>query len=91
MAIVHPQIKSPGSWTGTDLPLGSITDAGLPTLAKLQNLHTLDLSWTQVTEMGLRTMAKFQNLHSLNLRGTRVMKTAVVKLRKFMPEVEVIR
>jgi len=48
------------------------TDAKMPRIGQLTNLHTLDLSNTHVTDAGLFHLNNLPTLHTLNLRETNV-------------------
>jgi len=49
-----------------------ITDAGLETLAPLENLESLDLSGTKITGAGLRYVSQLKNLSTLKINDTAV-------------------
>ena len=55
-----------------ELARTAITDAGMSTLARFENLRALDLSRTQVTSSGLAALAPLQALEILNLTATAV-------------------
>lgn len=57
-----------------------VTDAALPTIAKMGNLTNLRLELTGVTDAGLDHLAGLQNLEYLNLYGTKVTDAGIAKL-----------
>jgi hypothetical protein len=62
---------------------GKITDAGMPTLAKLKTLVLLDLATTYVTNAGLAKLTVLENLSSLNLCNTSVDDSGITEIAKF--------
>ncbi|MEZ5324133.1 MAG: c-type cytochrome domain-containing protein [Verrucomicrobiales bacterium] len=57
-----------------------VTDAGLPTVAKMANLTNLRLELTGVTDAGLDHLSGLANLEYLNLYGTKVSDAGLGKL-----------
>lgn len=65
-----------------ELARTKITDAGLATLARCENLHTLDLTRTAVTSAGVAGLATLKQLEAVNLTATQVDDGAVAKLKQ---------
>lgn len=59
----------PAPKTAFGLYLSGSNDAELKNLAKLQQLSSLILSYSQITDAGLKDVAKLQQLSALNLRS----------------------
>ena len=57
-----------------------VTDAGLPTVAKMKNITNLRLELTGVTDAGLDLLGGLANLEYLNLYGTKVSDAGLGKL-----------
>jgi hypothetical protein len=66
---------------------GAITNAGLPAIAKLQLLETLELSGKAIDDNGLLHLVVMKNLKHLDLRSTSVKdgSPGVVQLRQALP------
>lgn len=63
-----------------DLARSQITDAGLATLAKMNNLERLHLENTKVTDAGLASLAGLQALEYINIYGTKTTDAGIAKL-----------
>jgi hypothetical protein len=63
-----------------DLGRSKVTDAGLPTIAKMAALQRLHLEKTAVTDAGLAHLAGLQHLEYLNLYETKVTDAGIAKL-----------
>ena len=57
-----------------------VKDAGLKTVAQFENLHTLNLNFTDVTGSSLKELAQLKHLTSLSLAGTRLNPEAVKQI-----------
>jgi hypothetical protein len=58
-----------------------VTSAGLPSLAGLKNLETLDLGWTKdVGDPAMPLLVRFPNLKVLGLGGTKVTDRGIAAL-----------
>jgi hypothetical protein len=68
-----------------------ISDVGLANLSVLSELHTLNLAGTKVTDKGLLHLKEFVKLRALHVRGLRITPKGADKLRKYLPELVVIR
>jgi len=73
-----------------DLWCSQITDEALPHLAGLRQLRTLDLYSTQVTDEGLKHLHGLKSLEELKLRGTNVTQQGASRLRKALPNCEIL-
>lgn len=67
-----------------------ITDSGLAHLKGLVNLEYLNLYGTQVSDAGLVNLAGMKKLKSLYLWQTKVTDAGVAKLKKELPQVQVV-
>lgn len=65
-----------------ELARSAVTDAGLETLARFENLRYLDLSRTSVTGAGVRKLVALQKLERLNLTADAVSDADVAALRR---------
>jgi Leucine-rich repeat (LRR) protein len=63
-----------------DIARSKITDVGLGTLAKMNNLQRLHLENTSITDAGLAQLAGLRSLEYLNLYGTKVTDAGLAKL-----------
>lgn len=63
-----------------DLGRSKVTDAGLPTIAKMTALQRLHLERTTVTDAGLAHLAGLKDLEYLNLYDTKVTDAGIAKL-----------
>jgi internalin A len=61
----------------------NVTNEGVKHLAGLQELHTLDLSYTKVTEAGLKDLAGLKALRRLNLHGVKMTPAGFKELATF--------
>ena len=59
----------------------AVGDRGLSDLKGLNNLTSLDLSWTKVTDAGLVHIKGLNNLKSLDLSGTKVTDAGLVHIK----------
>ncbi|MDB6140826.1 MAG: hypothetical protein JWO94_3898, partial [Verrucomicrobiaceae bacterium] len=62
-----------------DLARSQISDAGIATVAKLNNLERLHLENTKVTDAGIASLSGLKNLEYLNLYGTKVTDAGIAK------------
>jgi RNA polymerase sigma factor (sigma-70 family) len=69
----------------------NLTDNGLAHLSGLTNLAELNLSDTPITDAGLAHLAGLKNLKFLEIRNTAVSDGAVAKLRRALPQLNVVR
>lgn len=67
-----------------------VTDEGMKHLAEMTNLEYLFLSNTQVGDDGLEHMMGLRNLEYLDIYNTQVTAEGVAKLRKALPNCEII-
>jgi uncharacterized membrane protein/mono/diheme cytochrome c family protein len=65
-----------------ELARSAVTDAGLETLSRFENLRYLDLSRTSVTGVGVRKLVALQKLERLNLTGDSVSDGDLAALRQ---------
>jgi mono/diheme cytochrome c family protein len=65
-----------------ELARSAVTDAGLETLSRFENLRYLDLSRTSVTGAGVRKLAALQKLERLNLTADSVSDGDLAALRQ---------
>ena len=86
---VLESLPAPETAFGLDLMHPGITDAGLKEVAKLQQLSSLNLSFTKITDGGLKEVAKLQQFTILNLRGTQITDAGVAELKKALPKCEI--
>ncbi len=68
-----------------------ITDKGLAHLKGLVNLEYLNLYGTEVTDAGLAQLEGLKKLKSLYLWQTKVTDAGVEKLKKALPQLQIIR
>ena len=55
-------------------------------MAKLKQLQSLNLTFTQVTDAGLKDLAKLKQLQRLDLTFTQVTDAGVAELQKALPK-----
>jgi mono/diheme cytochrome c family protein len=67
-----------------------ITDAGLVNLKELHNLTYLNLYGTNITDVGLEHLSPLTKLKDLYLWQTKVTEAGVSKLKKALPQVEIV-
>ena len=67
-----------------------VTDAGLVHLGGLTQLEILALNGTKVTDAGLAGIAGLTQLAWLSLKGTKVTNVGVAKLRKELPNCQIV-
>jgi hypothetical protein len=67
-----------------------VLDVQLVHLQRLSCLKLLDLRSTSVTDSGLVHLAGMTQLRKLDLRGTKVTAAGVARLRKALPEADII-
>src|SRR5438128_2654630 len=68
-----------------------ITDKGLENLRGLVNLEYLNLYGTPITDAGLVQLEGMKKLRSLYLWQTKVTDAGVARLKKALPQVEIVR
>ncbi len=73
------------------LELTPVTDKGLENLKGLVNLEYLNLYGTAVTDAGLKNLEGMKKLKSLYLWQTKVTDAGVARLRRSLPQVEIVR
>ncbi|MCZ6674039.1 MAG: hypothetical protein O7C75_14000 [Verrucomicrobia bacterium] len=66
-----------------DFSSTQLTDQALLTLAKFENLRTLNLSKTQIAGQNIANLAQLEHLESLNLYGTPLTTETVAELSQF--------
>jgi hypothetical protein len=76
--------------THLDLRKTKITDAGLEALAACKHLNFINLFGTEVTDAGLASLASVKTLRGVYLYETKVTDAGVAKLRKALPEAEIV-
>lgn len=64
-----------------ELARSAVTDAGLKTLARFENLRYLDLSHTAVTSAGVKELAALGKLERLNLTADAVSRADLATVR----------
>jgi hypothetical protein len=67
-----------------------VTDAGLAHLVGLTSLRELNLWNTEVTDAGLAHLAGLKSLQELSLWGTRVTNAGVARLKKRLPDCNIL-
>jgi hypothetical protein len=80
-----------GQLRSLSLKSTEVTDAGLTYLRRLSKLQQLWLDDTRVTDAGLVRLEGMKQLCWLNLSNTKVTDEGVKKLRKALPECEIVR
>lgn len=68
-----------------------VTDAGLIHLRRLANLKNLRLAHTRITDAGLNHLMGLSNLQILALTGTQVSDEGLNRIRKSLPNCEILR
>ena len=66
-------------------------DAGLEHLKRLSSLKHIILSDTPITDVGLEHLARLVQLQSLRIQGTNTSTAGVNKLRKALPNCQIVR
>ncbi len=66
------------------------SDTGLVHIGRLTHLKNLWLNETQVTDAGLEDLVRLSELRALSLTGTKVTDQGVQRLRKILPETEIL-
>ncbi len=77
------------SWM--DLRDSRFADAGMVHLNKFRTLRLLHLDRTLITDTGLAHLENLTSLRSLRLCGTRVTDDGAAKLRKALPDCDIVR
>jgi len=72
------------------LGFSNVTDRGLQHVARLRNLKTLSLCYTQVTDTGLLHLSSLRELEHLEIQHTNVTDAGVERLRKQLPNFEIV-
>jgi hypothetical protein len=69
----------------------AVTNAGLPTIAKLSQLEKLDLGGPDIDDRGLQYLAGMKNLRALDVQTTKVTTggEAVKQLQKELPNCKI--
>jgi hypothetical protein len=68
-----------------------ITDKGLVHIKGLVNLEYLNLYGTEITDAGLANLEGLKKLKSLYLWQTKVTDAGIEKLKKALPQTQIIR
>ena len=68
-----------------------ITDAGLAQIKDLLTLDYLDLNATQVTDLGMQYIEGLKGLTGLNIPATQVTRAGVARLRRALPDCDIVR
>ena len=84
------QIKGMTTLTRLHLEQTKVTDKGLAHLKGLTNLEYLNLYGTEITDRGLDELAGLSKLKSLYLWQTKVTEAGVGKLKKALPNLEIV-
>ena len=84
------QIKGMTTLTRLHLEQTKVTDKGLANLKGLTNLEYLNLYGTEITDRGLEELAGLSKLKSLYLWQTKVTEAGVSKLKKALPNLEIV-
>jgi hypothetical protein len=84
-------LKGLVSLTRLHLEQTKITDKGLANLQGLTNLEYLNLYGTAVTDAGLDNLIRMRKLKHLYLWQTKVTDAGVAKLKKILPQAEIVR
>jgi Leucine-rich repeat (LRR) protein len=79
------------SLTRLHLEKTKLTDKGLPHIKGLVNLEYLNLYGTEITDAGLPNLEGLKKLKSLYLWQTKVTDAGVEKLKKALPQTQIIR
>lgn len=85
------RLKGLTELTRLHLERTKITDKGLHDLEHLVNLEYLNLYGTNITDAGLVNLEGMKKLKHLYLWQTKVTDTGVARLKKSLPQVEVVR
>ena len=83
-------IKGMTTLTRLHLEQTKVTDKGLANLKGLTNLEYLNLYGTEITDRGLEELAGLSKLKSLYLWQTKVTEEGVGKLKKALPNLEIV-
>jgi hypothetical protein len=70
---------------------GPVGDDGLRPVGRLTDLEVLIAQNVQMTDAGLDHLAGLKKLKRLEIQGNRVSDAAVARLKKVLPELEVVR
>jgi hypothetical protein len=89
-AQLAPLASLPGL-TRLHLERTKITDKGMPYLKGLVNLEYLNLYGTDIGDAGLVNLVNMKKLKHLYLWQTKVTDAGVAKLKKALPQVEIVR
>ncbi|MEX0642013.1 MAG: leucine-rich repeat domain-containing protein [Pirellulales bacterium] len=73
------------------LSLSNVTDRGLTHIARLPNLKILSLANTQVTDIGVLQLSSLHELRHLEIKNTGVTDAGADRLRRALPNCEVIK
>lgn len=84
------QIKGMTTLTRLHLEETKITDKGLTSLKALTNLAYLNLYGTGITDQGLEHLMGLKSLKNLYVWQTKVTEAGVQKLKKALPNLEII-
>jgi len=69
----------------------TVTDAGLKTLAQLEQLERLDLEWSLISDQGLESIGAVKTLRWVDVGFCRgVTEDGVARLRESRPDLEVV-
>ena len=76
--------------THLDLRKTGVTDQGLEALSASRNLDSINLYDTEVSDAGLDSLGKIKSLRRVYLFETKVTDAGVAKLKKALPQAEVV-
>jgi hypothetical protein len=79
------------SVTRLHLELTKVTDKGLESIKGLVNLEYLNLYGTAITDAGLVHLEGLKNLRNLYLWQTKVTDAGVARLKKALPQLDIVR
>lgn len=84
---------SPHNWSAMERrgKTLAVDDDAVAILLRFRKLRSLDLRDTQITDEGVRHIAALRRLDQLDIRGTRITDDGLNKLRKALPNCEIIR
>ena len=85
------RLKGLKNLTALHLEGTRITDAGLVALQDMRSLEYLNLYNTGVTDAGLEHLTRLTNLRHLYVWQTKVTDAGVAKLKKALPQVEIVQ
>lgn len=69
----------------------NVTDEGVKHLQGLENLTWLRLGYSPISDAGIDSICHMSHLEKLDLTGTRVTAAGTAKLRRALPNLEIVR